>query len=164
MGILFFGVLPVGGGSGRVVCGARFRVCYSVCSVVGWLAGDLATGWRYSSLLVPFWNASMVLAFYIVVTSLLMRLRQLTKGLEAQVRERTSALTEQMAEGERLERELLEISEREQRRIGQDLHDSPGQHLTEAALAGQVLEEKLSARGLPEAADAAKVVELVEHG
>src|SRR5271165_1988590 len=69
-----------------------------------------------------------------------------------------------MAERERLERELLEISEREQRRIGHDLHDSLCQHLTGAALAGQVLEEKLAARRLPEAGDASKVVELVEEG
>jgi signal transduction histidine kinase len=44
------------------------------------------------------------------------------------------------------------------------LHDSLCQHLTGAALAGQVLEEKLTTRGLPEAADANKVVELVEEG
>ena len=55
-----------------------------------------------------------------------------------------------MAERERVERELLEISEREQRRMGQDLHDGLCQHLTGATLAGQVLEEKLAALGLPE--------------
>jgi signal transduction histidine kinase len=80
------------------------------------------------------------------------------------VLQRTAALTDEMAERERLERELLEISEREQRRIGHDLHDSLCQHLTGAALAGQVLEEKLTARRQPEARDAGKVVELVEEG
>jgi len=84
--------------------------------------------------------------------------------LETQVRQRTVALTDEMAERERLERELLEISEREQRRIGQDLHDGLCQHLTGATLAGQVLEGKLTALQLPEAADATKVVELVEEG
>ena len=69
-----------------------------------------------------------------------------------------------MARRERVERELLEISEREQRRIGHDLHDSLGQHLTGAALAAQVLEEKLALRSLPEAVDAGKVVEIVEEG
>src|SRR5207248_3346616 len=97
-------------------------------------------------LLVLFWNGSIVLAFYFVVATLLTRLRLGREGLEARVRERTNALTEEMAERERLERELLEISEREQRRIGHDLHDSLGQHLTGAALAAQVLEEKLTTR------------------
>jgi signal transduction histidine kinase len=35
-----------------------------------------------------------------------------------------------MAERERLEGEILKVSEREQRRIGHDLHDSLCQHLT----------------------------------
>jgi len=144
--------------------GRGFAYFISVFSVAVSLAGDLAAGSRYSSFLVPLWNASIVLIFYIVVTGLLTRLRRLTRGLEAQVQERTAALIEQMAERERLERELLEVSEREQRRIGYDLHDGLGQHLTGAALAGRVLEEKLSARNLPEAADAGKVVELVEDG
>jgi signal transduction histidine kinase len=56
------------------------------------------------------------------------------------------------------------VSEREQRRIGHDLHDSLCQHLTATALAGQVLSERLAARSLTEAADADKVVELVEEG
>jgi signal transduction histidine kinase len=56
------------------------------------------------------------------------------------------------------------VSEREQRRIGHDLHDSLCQHLTGTALAGQVLGERLAAKSLPEAADAGKVVELVEEG
>jgi signal transduction histidine kinase len=104
------------------------------------------------------------LTFYLVVVWLLSRLRSFHHNLGAQVRERTAALTEEMAERERLERELLEISEREQRRIGQDLHDGLCQHLTGAMLAGQVLGGKLAALNLPVADDANKVVELVEEG
>ena len=101
---------------------------------------------------------------YLVVVWLLSRLRLLYHNLEAEVQQRTRALTEEMAERARLERELLEISEREQRRIGHDLHDSVCQHLTGTTLAAQVLEEKLAARHLPEAAEANKVVELVQEG
>src|SRR5208282_1858344 len=64
----------------------------------------------------------------------------------------------------RLEREILQISEREQRRIGHDLHDGLCQHLTATALAGQVLTERLEAKALPESAAAGKVVDLVEEG
>lgn len=133
-------------------------------SVVVSLLGDYASGARYPSGFVPFWNAFIALAFYVVVAILLARLRLLTRGLESQVQERTMALTRQMGERERLERELLDISEREQRRIGHDLHDSLCQHLTGAALAARVLEEKLAAKSSPEAADAQNVVELVEEG
>ncbi len=45
----------------------------------------------------------------------------------------------------RLETEVLEISEREQRRIGQDLHDGLGQHLAGIELMSQVLEQRLGA-------------------
>jgi signal transduction histidine kinase len=44
-------------------------------------------------------------------------------------------LGEREAERVRLERELLESTERERRRIGQDLHDGIGQQLTAASLA-----------------------------
>ena len=69
-----------------------------------------------------------------------------------------------MAERQRLEEEILKVSEREQRRIGHDLHDNLCQHLTATALAGQVLGERLAAKTLPEAADAAQVVQLAEEG
>jgi signal transduction histidine kinase len=144
--------------------GKGFAAIISVFSVAVSLTGDFAAGGHYSSPLVPWWNATIVLAFYLVAVGLLDRLRSLNRDLEARVRQRTTALTEEMTERERLERELLEISEREQRRIGQDLHDSLCQHLTGTALAGQVLEEKLAARHLPESADASKVVELIEEG
>lgn len=144
--------------------GRRFALFISVLSAAVSLAGDLAKGGRYSSRLVPWWNATIVLAFYLIVVWLLIKLRVLYGNLEARVKQRTQALTEEMAERERVERELLDISEREQRRIGRDLHDSLGQHLTGVALAGQVLEEKLAARGLPEASDASHMVELVQEG
>lgn len=144
--------------------GMRFALFASVLSVAVSLAGDLATGGRYSNRVVPWWNASILLASYCVVAWLLWKLKAFYAELEARVKQRTLALTQEMAERERIERELLEISEREQRRIGRDLHDSLGQHLTGVALAGQVLEEKLAARNLPESADASQLVELVEEG
>ena len=51
----------------------------------------------------------------------------------------------------RLEKEILEISEREKRRIGHDLHDGLCQHLAGVEMMSQVLEQKLSARS-PDAA------------
>jgi PAS domain S-box-containing protein len=64
-------------------------------------------------------------------------------------------------ERKRLERAILEVSAREQRRIGQDLHDGLGQHLTGIAFMSKVLEEKLSEESVPESMDMAKIVRLV---
>ncbi|MGD0744341.1 MAG: PAS domain S-box protein [Verrucomicrobiota bacterium] len=57
-----------------------------------------------------------------------------------------------ITERKRLEREILEISDREQRRIGHDLHDGLCQHLAGIELMSQVLAQKLT----PQSKDAAK--------
>ena len=59
------------------------------------------------------------------------------------------------------EKEILEISNREQVRIGQDLHDGLGQHLTGVTFLSRALENKLAARALPEAQEAAEIGRLV---
>ena len=69
-----------------------------------------------------------------------------------------SSAIRDISERKRLEKTILEISEREQRRIGQDLHDGLGQHLTGIAFMAKVHEQKLAERQVPEAADAAKIV------
>jgi PAS domain S-box-containing protein len=68
-----------------------------------------------------------------------------------------------VTERKRLERALLEISGREQRRIGQDLHDGLGQHLTGTAFMSKALQQRLEDRELPEAAEAGKIVMLVNQ-
>ena len=59
------------------------------------------------------------------------------------------------------EQEILEISNREQVRIGQDIHDGLGQHLTGVTFLSRALENKLTAQALPEASDAAEIGRLV---
>lgn len=68
-----------------------------------------------------------------------------------------------VTEEKRLEKAALEISSREQRRIGQDLHDDLGQHLTGIAFLSKVLQERLAESAVPETADAAKIVGLVNE-
>ncbi len=72
------------------------------------------------------------------------------------------ALRDERTESRRLEKAILDISGREQTRIGQDLHDGLGQHLTGIAFMSKVLEQKLADKSLPEAA-AAKIVKLVNE-
>jgi signal transduction histidine kinase len=137
-----------------------FAVAISALSVASVLGTNIAAGWRFSNWFVPVWNSMMVGIFYMVVV----RVFILHRELEKHVRQRTAALTQEMQERRRLEKELLEAGEREQRRIGHDLHDSLCQHLTGTALAGQVLGKKLEDKSLPEAAAANHLVELVEEG
>lgn len=156
-----FYLVPIGMAAWFV--GYGFAVALSVLSVIVWLGGDIAAGANYSSAFVPVWNAVISVAFYLVVIWLFRKLRTTHDELEERVRHRTAALTEEMAERERLEKEILDIGERERQRIGRDLHDSVGQHLTGTAMAGQVLQEKLATSSAPEVADANRLVRLLEH-
>jgi PAS domain S-box-containing protein len=91
------------------------------------------------------------------------QVRALNQELESRVIERTSelrvavdALETQIAERRRLEREILEISEREKARVGQDLHDGLCQTLTGIALMAKLLQRNIEDEKLPSAAVSAK--------
>jgi signal transduction histidine kinase len=62
-----------------------------------------------------------------------------------------------------LESEILEISEREQRRIGQDLHDGLSQHLRGIVYLTHVLHERLVLQSRPEATDSARITQLLDE-
>ena len=161
--LMFSSVYLLAVGLGAWMVGRGFAILLAGLSVVAWLLGDFAAGAVYPRAIVPVWNAAIVFAFYLVVVGLLSRLRDAQRHLEQRVAERTSDLTDEIAERERLEREVLDVGERERRRIGRDLHDSLGQLLTGTALAGKVVQERLHARAAPEAADAERIVGLVEE-
>jgi len=71
------------------------------------------------------------------------------------------ALVRDITERHLREKEILEISNREQLRLGQDLHDGLGQHLTGITFLTRALENKLSARGIPEADEIGEIGKLV---
>ncbi|MEO7097995.1 MAG: PAS domain-containing protein [Luteolibacter sp.] len=91
-------------------------------------------------------------------------LRDFNITLEECVQDRThhleitmDRLRAEIAERRRLEGEILRISEREQNRLGQDLHDDLGQQLTGIGILAQVLSMDLSAESHPKAADATQL-------
>lgn len=141
----------------------QYAYFLSLVSVLIWIFGDILEGLNPSTPLVPLWNTTIRLGFYLVSAQLAIWLRMLKNELQVRVDERALALTKEIMERERLERELLATSEREQRRIGQDLHDGLCQHLTGASLAAQVLLRKLSQRAQPEAEDSKRLVTILEE-
>ncbi len=64
-----------------------------------------------------------------------------------------------ITEQKKLEREILNISTDEQRRIGQELHDGLGQELTGLNYLAKSLQRKLQAKGSAEAGTAAELAE-----
>lgn len=144
--------------------GKQRALFLAAISVALWIWGDQATGAYESDILIPSLNAVFRFCFYWLLITVLVQLATLQETLEVRAAQRGAALAKEVSERERLEREMLEISERERQRFGQDIHDGLCQHLTGTALTGHVLAEKLSAKSAPEAADANKIVSLIEEG
>ena len=77
---------------------------------------------------------------------------------------RVAGIAEDITEIKRAENLILEISGREQRRIGQDMHDGLCQSLTGLKFLSKVLSEKLAAKSLkPEADQAEEIGRLVSQ-
>ena len=96
------------------------------------------------------------------------KLKQSHLDLERRVARRTADLTaaNQKLQAEikrrvRLEQEILQISEREQRRIGQDLHDSLCQDLAAAAFFLRSTAKKLSSKRREESAALTEAAQIV---
>jgi len=68
-----------------------------------------------------------------------------------------------VTERRELEREILQISGEEQRRIGRDLHDVLGQKLAGVAFLSKVLSRRLAAASSAEAEQAAEIANLVSE-
>jgi PAS domain S-box-containing protein len=97
-------------------------------------------------------------------------LRKHRQHLEELVQARTEELTEankqllqEIEERKRLEKALLDVSEREQRRIGRELHDSIGQQFTGIAFMAKVLEDRLATKLPDEAANVAEIAKLIKQ-
>jgi len=140
--------------------GHDFGVLAAVLSITTSALADLAAGLPQ----VRYWNESVGLVSYLVFVSLLSRWRSLLNELDDRVRARTAALEAEVAERVRLQKEMGELTERERRRLGHDLHDSLCQHLTGTALSAQILSAELASAENGAAKHAVKVVELIEAG
>ena len=141
--------------------GRNYACLIAALSVFSLNASDLLAGKRVEPGLPLVWNTLIQLFFYLLVIWLLMRWKGLRETLEAEVRERTRELTAEIAAREELERQILAVSEREQKRIGCDLHDVLCQHLAATALAAKVLEERIAGSA---AVEAGNVVSMIENG
>jgi PAS domain S-box-containing protein len=74
---------------------------------------------------------------------------------------RIAGITEDITERRQLENQLLEISDREQARIGRDLHDGVCQALVGIAFALNLHEKKLAEQGSPESAGAHEILAML---
>ena len=76
-------------------------------------------------------------------------------------RKEVESIGRDITERKRLEREILEVSNREQRRIGHDLHDGICQQLAATTYLIDILSDQLLEKNLPESAEAARIGKLI---
>jgi signal transduction histidine kinase len=102
------------------------------------------------------------------VRDLVTQFANLNKMLEYRVRERTAELSaanrrlrNEMSRRKGLEDEILAVSDREQQRLGQELHDGICQHLTAVAFMARSVATRLKNHRVIDAADIEKIAQLV---
>jgi signal transduction histidine kinase len=119
-----------------------------LCAIVWWWA-DETSGHPYAEYWHQIWETAVRLGYFLffVVTGTAVKSR--------------IALLEH---SRRLEQEIIRISEREQRRIGQDLHDGLCQYYAAVGCAAGSLKLNLEKQGSPAAQSAAEIEELILKG
>lgn len=151
--------------------GRGASVLIAAASAAAWFAAVLLERGLAGQDWVLAWNTLTMGSIFVIVAVLVATLKTTQTNLvtaqtnlEATVVERTAELHEtvtalevEIAKRQRLEREILEISEREQCRLGQDLHDGLGQELAGIAMLGDVHARQLEAEAHPSAAAAADI-------
>lgn len=122
----------------------RAGILMSGISAIAWLIADLSWDVQYSSIVIPYWNASVRFGFFLIVVLFMSALRELNEHLEKKVAERTATLEAEITERGRAEEDLKNsreqlralaariesMREEEGKRIAREVHDNLGQALT----------------------------------
>jgi len=124
-----------------------------LCGPIWWLANahgnPYQTQWGYTWAMV----SGIIYRIFVAIAGGAIRLRQ--QADEEQIR--------MLNEMRQLEKQIITATEREQQRIGQDLHDGLCQQLAAIGCATRALADDLRARAVPEAGDAAKIEEAIQQ-
>ena len=119
----------------------------SLSSIV-WLFANEATH-PYETDLGYIWAMMSRLFYFGVVVFAVLEVRKKQEAAAAHIK--------MLEEQRQLELDIVSVSEHEQQRIGQDLHDGICQQLAAIGCAARVLAEELESQGNPEASDAAMI-------
>jgi len=121
----------------------------ALLSGIVWWWADMKAGHPYLTNWIQGWDTLVTFCFFLFIVV----------GVSA-----LKAQYELMERSARLEREIIRISEREQQRIGQDLHDGLCQYLAAISCAASSLRNDLQKHSAVEAESAAEIAELLKQG
>ncbi len=125
--------------------GFGMGLCAALLAGGLWFATDLREVQGLGGMAIPAWNAFMRLGTFFVAVCLVSAMKSMNRTLEERVSARTAELKAKLVENSQLERRILEVSDLEQSRIGQDLHDGLCQELVSLAFSLNLLQEKVAA-------------------
>ena len=152
-------LLPVGYAAWFV--GAPVGALVAVASAALWYFVEVIQHAPYSHVLIPIWNALVRLAFFLVAVALVRNVRTVERRLLYQVSARTKSLHAEAVRRRRLERELVEVTAREQRRMAEDLHDGLGQYISALSFHVRLLLDDLRRQESPAVPQAERILALV---
>lgn len=121
-------------------CAKDLGILASLIAGLTWWWADSMTGHPYDYNWMQAWETGVRLGFFVFAALMGSSLRAYTNVSQARI-----SLLEH---SQQLEREIVGISEREQRRIGHDLHDGICQYLAALGCAAASLERDLSGHDL----------------
>jgi signal transduction histidine kinase len=119
-----------------------------LCAIVWWWA-DIASGHIYTQEWYQVWETVVRLIYFLLFV---------VGGSAIKSR------LELLEHNQHLEHELIRISEREQQRIGRDLHDGICQYFAAIGCAAGSLKRNLDKQSLPQASRAGEIEELIMKG
>ena len=138
-----------------VWCGGRKGAVLiaTLCAIV-WYTVDRAAGHGYSQEWLRIWQATVRMFFFfiVVVAGVAWKRQRDSSRAQLELSERLRAM----------ERELIGVSEREQVRIGRDLHDGLCQYLVAIAYTAGLLKHDLEKEASGKAATAGEIADLLQ--
>jgi signal transduction histidine kinase len=156
--LLIFYLAPIA--IGTWFLGFWFGLAIAVSCVIATVLADLAGGLPR----IVIWNCVTAFVAYLVFIFLLRRWHSLLSEMHLRVRERTADLQRELARRQQLEKEIAVVAEEERNRVGRELHDSLGQHLTGTGLLAETIANQLEKENSASRTTARKVVKLIDQG
>jgi signal transduction histidine kinase len=132
------------------LCDGKSALLIAILSGIIWWWADVLSGHTYPKTWIAIWEPSVRFSYFLLVSTLASSVRRQHDAIRSKV-----VLLEY---SQRLEREIVQISEDERRRIGQDLHDGICQYLAGIGCAAASLKTSLLRSGMSAEAAAAEEI------
>jgi len=132
----------------------KLATVISVLSTVSWWWADKASGHHYTTEWLRVWEAIMRFVFFSLV--------MLAGWTFKKQRDNIRARLELLERAQQLEQEIITISEREQERIGRDLHDEVCQYLAAIGFSASMLKQELDSQSHALAKKAGDIASLLQ--